>query len=240
MNKKIQNFLKKLNKNYYIYHCYYLLRYKIPYDLFGDEQYSKREMYRKWKKAGLGYELNIENPRTLNEKIQWLKLNERKDFHTICADKLSSRDYWVEKAGKPEYLVPLLYKAYNWEDITLDVLPDKPFVIKCSSGSDCYKIVHDKKNVDIKSLRNDCRRWLSMNYYLISQEWQYKNAKPAIMIEELLMDSNGKIPNDYKFHYMNGELAFVYCAVDREGANYRSVYSPKWDHALDVAEWLGE
>lgn len=236
MNRKIHSILKRINKNYYIYRFYYLLRYAIPYSLLGEERYNIREMSKKWKKSDISYKLNIEDPKTLNEKIQWLKLNEKKDFHTVCADKLTSRKYWVEKTGIEDYLVPLLYQTYDWKDITADILPDEPFVIKCSSGSDCYKIVHDKKNVDIRSLRNDCRRWLSMDYYLISQEWQYKNAKPAIIIEKLLLDENGKIPNDYKFHCMNGELVFVYCAVDREGANYRSVYSPNWE-MMDI-EWV--
>lgn len=236
MNEKIHKLLKRINKNYYIYHLFYYLRYKLPYNLLGEEKYNKNEINKKWRKSDIGYPLDINNPHTLNEKIQWLKLNERKDFHTICADKLTARQYWVDKVGISDYLVPLLYQTYDWKDITTDILPDEPFVIKCSSGSDCYRIIHDKNEVNIKSLRNDCRRWLSINYYLVSQEWQYKNNKPAIIIEKLLLDKNGRIPNDYKFHYMNGKLAFIYCAVDREGANYRSVYSPDWE-IMDV-EWV--
>lgn len=236
MMKSIKQLIKKAFKNYYLYKAFYLIRYYIPYIVLGEDRYAMSETIRKWKKYKFIKPLNLDHPQTLNEKIQWLKLNVKENFHTICADKLTSRKYWVDKIHNESYLVPLLFYTYDWKDIRIDVLPDEPFVIKSSSGSDSYHIIRNKKSVNIKQLRNDCRRWLCSNYYLISQEWQYKNVKPAIIIEKLLLDKNGRIPNDYKFHYMNGELAFVYCAVDREGTNYRSIYSPDWK-MMDV-EWV--
>lgn len=223
-----KDFVNKIKYNYYIYRFYYLLFYLFPYYLLGEKRYSLLQIKLKWKKSHIKYKLNIDNPITLNEKIQWLKLNDKKPFYSFCVDKLTARKYWVDKVGGIDCLVPLIFQTDNWRDINYDILPSEPFIIKCSSGSNSYVIVRNKQNLNIKLLRNECRRWLSVNYYLLSQEWQYKYNHPTILIEKLLLDNKGKIPNDYKFHCMNGKVVFIYCAVDREGKNYRCIYSPNW------------
>lgn len=90
-------------------------------------------------------------------------------------------------------------------------------------------IVKIKKKVDIAKLRVDCRGWLKRNIYYSYFELQYKNVKPLIMIEKLLLTKEGKLPNDYKLHCINGQLEFVYCSVDREGINKRNIYDANWN-----------
>lgn len=211
-----------------------LLRYEIPSRIFR-EKYDVREIKRKFKNT-FGRNINLCNPTTLNEKIQWLKLNVHDDFHTVVADKYAAREYW--KQFGEDGLIPLLYMTYDWKDLKPENIPDEPCIVKCNSGSGSYEIIRDKNKVNYKELQKKCRKWLSVNYYYRSQEWQYKNIKPCIIIEKLLLDKNGHIPNDYKLHYINGELQFIYCSIDREGENYRSIYSPDWKR-MDM-EWVAK
>ncbi len=226
----LKNIVKKIIfDNALLYRLYRQVRYNFPVYIMGDEYIIKK----KYKRV-FGRNLNLENPQTLTEKIQWLKLNVREDFHTICADKYAARQIW-RKYGE-DGLIPLLFMTYNWQDIKEDNIPDVPCIVKCNSGSGEYQIIREKNNVDYERLRKNCRRWLEENYYYLSQEWQYKNIKPCIIIEKLLQDKNGKIPNDYKLHCINGKVEFVYCSVDREGENYRSIYTPEWERMN--MEWV--
>ena len=223
-----------LKNNYYVYILYDAIRYRLPYLIMGERQRDTYLISKKYKLT-FGKAPNLKNPETLNEKIQWLKLNDHKPFHTICADKLAVREFW--KSFGEEHLIPSFFYTHNWKEITYDKLPDVPCIVKCNTGCGCYEIIRDKNGIDIKELQQKCRRWLVSNYYYRSQEWQYKNIKPCIIVEKLLLDKNGHIPNDYKLHFINGELQFVYCSIDREGKNYRSIYSPSWER-MDM-EWVG-
>ena len=175
-----------------------------------------------------GRDLNLENPTTLNEKLQWLKFNVRLDIQTVLADKYGARKFIAEHFGE-EYLVPLLYETTNWRDITMDVIPDEPCIIKPNHGSGQYVIIRDKKKVDIKDLRAKCLIWLMTDFYRITREWQYKNIKRRVIIEKLLQTKDGTIPNDYKLNYFNGKLEFIYCSVGRESGNKRNVYDADWN-----------
>lgn len=223
---------KHLKNNYYIYKLYDRLRFVLPNKIFG-AKYDRHEIRKKYIKA-FGREPSLDNPQTLNEKIQWLKLNVHDDFHTVVADKYRVREY-LKQFGE-DALIPLLYHTDNWRDIKPENIPEVPCIVKYNAGCGCYAIIRDKKNIDYKTLKKKCRLWFSTNLYYRSQEWQYKNIKPCIIVEKLLLDKHGRIPNDYKLHYINGELQFIYCSIDREGENYRSIYSPDW-HRMNI-EWL--
>lgn len=225
--------IKETIKHNYVTYCmYYMTRYKIPSCLLGNK-WDVIETRRKFKRT-FGREIDLDHPRTLNEKIQWLKLNDHDKRYTILADKFAVREYW-RQFGE-DGLIPLLYRTEDWKQITTDILPDEPCIVKCNTGSGDYWIIHDKSAVDIRALRNECRRWMVGNYYIKSQEWQYKDIRPCILVERLLLDKNGHIPNDYKLHFINGELQFVYCSIDREGKNYRNIYTPDWQQ-MNV-EWV--
>ena len=190
--------------------------------LLGDRYFIEREYFKR-----LGRKLDLANPKTFNEKIQWLKLNFRKDIQTTLADKYAVRGWLAGHFGR-EYLIPLLFSTSDPDEIRPENIPDVPCIIK--STHDCGKwfICRDKGAVDWKRLRRLCRLWLFRNYYYVSHEWHYKNIPPRIIVEKLLLNREGKIPNDYKLEFFNGRLGFVYCSIDREGGNYRNMYDPDW------------
>lgn len=188
---------------------------------------NKKRIDKRFRKV-FGRPVDWENPHTLNEKIQWLKIYGYEEFHTICADKYRMRDYLYLKFGNDDYQIPVLYKTDNWRDITMNIIPDEPCIVKANHTQGDVWIVKDKSKLDINKLRVDCRWALERNLYETTLEPQYKNIKPLIIIEKLLQTKEGYIPNDYKLHYINGELAFVYCSVGRETINKRNIYDAEW------------
>ena len=209
--------LKVYNRLQYVYHFFTIW-------IWPDRYIIKR----KYKKR-LGRIPDIDNPKRLTEKLQWIKLYDRNEFQTQCADKFAVREY-ISKQFGDEYLVPLLFETTNVEDITEQNLPDCNCILKANHDSGNYLIIRNKYLINYPKLRENCRYWLSVNYYYHSQEWQYKNIKPhRIIVEKLLETKEGKIPNDYKLHYINGELQFVYVSYDREGVNDRCTYDKEWN-----------
>ncbi|MEZ9945054.1 ATP-grasp fold amidoligase family protein [Vibrio breoganii] len=178
-------------------------------------------------KTRAGYTLNLNDPKSFNEKIQWLKLNDRTELHTICADKLAVREFVTEEIG-PEFLVPLIKYTDNVDDITLDWLPSNPCIIKATHTSGTYKIIRDKKRINIFEVDRLCRKWLKKNYYYNTKEWQYKNIPPRIIVEELLVDENGLIPSDLKFSCFNGRVEMIHVDSNKEDKHLRNHYSREW------------
>ena len=215
--------LKKILKQFYpIERIVFFIKFELPLLIKGDEKI----IVQKFEKQ-MGFKPDLIHPKTMAEKIQWLKLYDRQEFNTLAADKLRVREFYKENFGE-EYVVPLIKVYDSWKDITLDNLPNEAFVIKANTGTSTWQIVRNKSEIDIDNLRHKCRKWMFFNHYYVSQEWQYKNIKPCIIVERLLTDKNGKIPVDYKFHYIDGKLQFIYCVVDREGDSYRAMFSPEW------------
>lgn len=171
---------------------------------------------------------NLDHPKTLNEKILWLKLNDRTPLHTQCADKYTVRSYLENRFGE-KYLIPLLYVTDDYKTINLNTIPSEPCIIKASHSQGDMIIIRDVKDVDLKRLHYKMKIWLKRNLYNETQEWQYKDCKPRIIIEKLLQDKDGHIPNDYKLHFINGKLEFVYCSVGRETVNKRNIYDENWN-----------
>jgi hypothetical protein len=194
----------------------------IKYNRLSDNLYLEKIFY-----SNQGYKLNLTVPITLNEKLQWLKVYDRRDISTIHADKYLVRDYIKKEFGE-EYLISLLYVTDNPSVMKFSDLPDGPFVIKSNHSSGDYKIIRDKNLVDFERLVIDCKWWLSFNYFYPGRQWQYKNIKPQVLIERMLQTSEGKIPNDYKLHCINGRVEFIYVSVDREGVNKRNIYDSNW------------
>ena len=175
----------------------------------------------------LGYRLDLETPRTFNEKIQWLKLNDRRPLHTRCADKFAVRSLTASTLGE-QYLVPLVLHTDDPGEITPGNLPDYPVIIKTTHGSGEVIIVRSKEAVDWKAARRNLRSQLRNNYYHRSKEWQYRDIQPSIVVERLLLDGRGQIPSDYKFHCLNGAVRFVQVDFDRHGSHTRNLYDPEW------------
>lgn len=207
-----------------LYHRLAETKVKLNKLMYSDEYYV-RESFKK----AFGRDINLDNPQTLNEKMQWLKLHERKDFHTTLADKYAARFYIAKEFGE-EYLVPLLYETTDYRDITPDIIPACNCILKTNHGCGGHLIIRGNKNqIDFVRLREELRYQLKTNYYNKTREWQYKNIKPRIIIEKLLETKEGKIPNDYKLHFINGEFQFIYISFDREGINDRCIYDRNWN-----------
>ncbi|SHF79777.1 TupA-like ATPgrasp [Arenibacter palladensis] len=179
-------------------------------------------------KRVMGYNLDLNNPRTLNEKIQWLKLYHNTPLHTQCADKYAVRDYVKNKIGE-KYLVPLYLSTTDPKEITPERLPEFPFIIKTNHDSSGGIIVKDKTKINWIEIQQSLSRRLKKNYYHHSKEKQYKDIKPRIIVEKLLIDKVGNIPNDYKIHCFNGDPKIIQVDSDRFSNHKRNLYNANWE-----------
>ena len=185
------------------------------------------------------YKLNLDNPRSLNEKIQWLKLYNRTPLHTICADKYAVRDYIKEKLGNDNILIPLLFYTSDYRELKLENMPDQPFILKTNHTSGHNVIVRHKSDVNWSNVRQNYRKWLKENIYKSRKEWQYKNIPPKVVAEELMLDEKGRLPFDYKFHCFHGEVKYIQVDGGRGTSNhYRNWYDLNWQRA--PFKWTAE
>ncbi len=161
----------------------------------------------------MGEKLNLRNPQTFNEKLQWLKLYNRKDIYTTMVDKIKAKEYIANTVGE-QYLIPTIGVYDNVDNINFDNLPNQ-FVIKCNhnSGLGMY-ICKDKSKLDVKKVKKELKKGLSQNYYLTSREWPYKNVQRRIIIEQFLTEQNSECLTDYKFFCFNGIPKIMYISKD--------------------------
>ena len=171
---------------------------------------------------------NLKHPKTLSEKVQWLKLNDRTPLHTICADKYRVRDYIKERIGD-KYLVPLVFETKNANDISMENMPSYPVIIKTNHDSSGGIIIRDKTKLNWEKTQKNLRNLLKKNYYYDHKEWQYKNIERRIIVEKLLIAENGGIPFDYKIHCFNGEPHFIQVDIDRMIEHKRNLYNTQWE-----------
>jgi len=227
MIRKLKRIFKKKFEEGYITNktkLYFPLLEKIYYSLFLDDlEFAKIHYLKKFDKA-----LNIYQPVSFTEKIQWLKLNDRSELHTICADKLAVRDFVTKTIG-PEYLIPLIFNTKNPEDITTDTIPEFPVIIKPNHDSGTHFIIRNKKDHDFKKIRKSLKQSLQKNYYFFWREWQYKNIIPSIIVEKLLTQENGQLPYDYKFHCFNGKMNFIQVSIDSEHSIKINLHDENWN-----------
>lgn len=174
-----------------------------------DEKYLEYEYYAKLKKR-----LNLDNPILFNEKVQWLKIHDRKDIYTIMVDKYEAKKYVANIIGK-EYIIPTLGVYNKFDDINFESLPNQ-FVIKCTHDSGGLVIVRDKKKLNVKEVRKKINKSLRRNYYYYGREWPYKNVKPRIIIEKYMEDKSDKAMRDYKFFCFNGKAKIMYLSEGLE------------------------
>ena len=181
-------------------------------------------MYRKV----MGKKLDLENPRTFNEKLQWLKLHDRRPEYTKMVDKYEVRQYIKEKIGE-EYLIPLVGGPWDkFEDIDFSKLPEQ-FVLKCTHDSGSVEICKDKGNFDIPLVRNRFNRALKGNFFYGGREWPYKHVKPRIIAERYISDTKGGEIVDYKLHCFNGEVKLILVCVDRTCEEKKVFYGSQWN-----------
>ena len=171
--------------------------------------------------------LNLANPQTFNEKLQWLKLHDRKPEYTQMVDKYAVREYIAKTIGE-EYLIPLLGVWNAFDEIDFDQLPDQ-FVLKCNHDSGSVVICKDKKTFDVDAARKNINAGLAHNYYYGGREWPYKNVKPKIIAEKYMVDESGTELKDYKLFCFNGEVKIVEIDFDRFIKHTRNLYTSKWE-----------
>ena len=168
----------------------------------------------KWKyRLIMGRKLDLENPKTYNEKIQWLKLHDRNPEYTRMVDKIEAKKYVASFIGE-EYIIPTLGVWDDVDDIDFDALPNS-FVLKCSHDSGGIVICKNKDEFDIDAAKEKLKKGLSVNFYYQNREWPYKNVKPRILAEMYMEDESGYELKDYKFFCFNGEPKVLFIATER-------------------------
>lgn len=178
----------------------------------------------------MGYALNLDHPKTLSEKIQWLKLYYHNPLLTLCADKVKVRGYVAKKIGE-EYLTPVYGVYKNTSEIDISQLP-RSFVLKPNHGSGMVIICHNKQIENWRENYNKLDSWISENFFYENGEWQYKDIPPRIMAEELLQ---GRII-DYGFFCFHGQplLCNVMGFDDAQSHRYKEAFYDTDYHLLEL------
>ena len=166
--------------------------------------------------------LHLHPPVSFNEKLQWLKLYDRKPEYSIFVDKYRVREYIQGVLGE-EYLIPLIAVYDNPDQIDFDVLPEQ-FVLKCNHNSGLGAcICRDKRKLDCESVRKQLWKGYKENYYLVNREWPYKDVPRKIICEKYMTvdkaaDESGQPKGliDYKFYCFNGEPRYLYVSQGLE------------------------
>lgn len=221
--------------------------------IFSDRTYLKI-LFR----VQMSHKLNLDNPQTYNEKLQWLKLYNRKPEYTQLVDKANFKEYVINTIGE-QYVIPTIGIFDKFDDIDFALLPNQ-FVIKCTHDSGGLVICRDKSSLDIKKVRRKITTCLKRNYFYFGREWPYKHVKPRIMIEQFMstdkLDINIETIQsidtetlqkkygllDYKFMCFDGEVKALFLDIGvvtgSEGhaeEYFRSVYDKNWN-VMNVKE----
>lgn len=172
--------------------------------------------------------LDLDNPKTYSQKLQWLKLYYRKREFSDMVDKVKVRDIVKSKIGA-EYLIPLLGTWEKFDDIDFDLLPNQ-FVLKPNHTSGDVYICKDKSKINYEELRSTVNAWLARKYYKGFREWPYKNVKPCILAEEYMVDESGTELKDYKFFCFDGVAKALFVATDRGVDTRFDFYDTEFNH----------
>ena len=194
------------------------------YNKLSDEEYLVRIF-----KAKMGFDLDLKNPKTFNQKLQWLKLYNRRPEYTMMADKYRVREYIADTIGD-QYLIPLLGVWDDPDEIDFDALPNQ-FVLKCNHNSGLGMcICKDKSKLDIRKTKKQLRKGLDQDYYLLWREWPYKDIPRKIIAEKYMTDDSGQL-NDFKLFCFNGEPKVTLVCSDRfsEKGLREDFYNELWE-----------
>ena len=180
---------------------YYRTRVLIKlgyYDSLSDEEFLKK-VFPKY----MGYPLDLENPKTFSEKLQWLKVNYRNPIQTVMVDKHEAKRFIAERVGS-QYIIPTLAVWDSVEDIDFDALPNQ-FVLKSTHDSGGIVICKDKSSLDFEAAKAKLRVSLKRDYSKIAREWAYQNVPRRIIAEEYISELGKDDLLDYKMYSFHGE-----------------------------------
>lgn len=165
----------------------------------------------------VGKRLNLKNPKTFNEKMQWLKLHDRKQSYTLMVDKYEAKQIVEKKVGS-QFVVSNIGVWDKFEDIDFELLPNK-FVLKCTHDSGSVFVCEDKEKINIGELKEKFKKFLARDYYMSGREWPYKNVKHRIIAEEYISDKDHKILPVYKVFNFCGEPKIIQVIQDDKSKN---------------------
>ena len=177
---------------------------------------------------------NLKNPKTYNEKLNWLKLHDKNPIYTRIVDKFEAKEYVKDIIGD-QYIIPTLGVWDNFDDIDFDELPQQ-FVLKCTHDSEGLVIVKDKDKLDKEMAKNKIESALKQNFFYIGREWPYKNVKPRIIAEKYMEDHIDGELRDYKFFCFDGEPKAMFVASDRASDNVKFDYFDLNFNHLDIKQ----
>jgi len=222
---RIKNIFKKIEKKSFFLSVLHRFFMFSSIKLLGVKNTVKLKF-----KSRLGYKLDLSSPKTFNEKIQWLKMYYFEDFYLQSCDKYLIRDYIKSIIGF-DCCPPVLFVSKKVEDFSIDKIQLFPCILKISNGSGQNLIIYYKKKYTDKTLRKMIKKMIyeANTHARYGCEPQYLKKDPYIIVEQLLLDKEGRLPNDYKLFFFNGRLEFIYCSVDRLGGNYRQLYDEDWN-----------
>lgn len=195
--------------------------------LFHDDEKYLRLVYL----LEMGHRLNLNNPVTFSEKLQWLKLYDRKPEYTGMVDKIAAKEY-VAKIIGDKYIIPTIGVWKDFDDIDFSLLPNK-FVLKTNHGSGGGGVVlcRCKATFDYDSARRKLEGSLRGNTYNKYREWPYKNIEPKIFAEQLVgNESETKALNDYKFYCFNGNPEYCQVIQNRDKNETIDFFDIQWNH----------
>lgn len=164
-------------------------------------------------RVNIGKKLDLDNPVTFNEKLQWLKLYDRKPIYTQMVDKYEAKQYAAKIIGE-EHIIPTFGVWNTFDKIDFDALPDQ-FVLKTTHGCGGNVICRDKSKFDKKRARRIIEKSLKRNHFVYEREWPYKNVKRRIIAEKFMVDESGVELKDYKFFCFDGVPKFLFIVTGR-------------------------
>lgn len=187
-----------------------------------DKLFLKLSFYLK-----IGRKLNLENPKTFNEKLQWLKLYNRNPDYTQMVDKYEAKSYVASLIGE-EHIIPTIGVYDTVEEIPWEKLPNQ-FVLKCTHDSGGIVICKDKSTLEIKKVITKLSKGLKKNYFFQNREWPYKNVKPRIICEKYMVDESGYELKDYKLFCFNGRVRCLKVDFNRARDHHANYYDNEWN-----------
>ena len=202
------------------------------YDLFWyhllPDEWSIAHDFNKNKK--MGYKLNLKNPQTFNEKIQWIKLHDHNPLYPKLIDKIAVKEVIAKEFGS-EYVIPMIVGPYrHFDEIPLSDLPER-FVIKCNHDAASTIVCKNKSELDIDVCRKKIDTSLSTNYYnSYGKQWAYKDIKPKVFVEKFMQNKDDEDLKDYKFLFFGKECKAIFVYSDRRAKSglKMNAYDCEW------------
>lgn len=176
-------------------------------EIFSDEQLLKYLYYDR-----LGGRLDLKNPQSFNQKLQWLKLHDRNPLYNRLVDKANVKEWVAERIGA-EYVIPTYGIWDSFDEIDFSVLPNS-FVMKCTHSSGGVLLCKDKEEINVEEYRQKLNHQLSRNLYYAGREWPYKDVKPRIIAEKYIGNKEHQL-NDYKLMCFGGKVRCTFVCSER-------------------------